>query len=66
MRGLEGGGDGHFASKEMALHRVHAAYLLVNLRRPKSTQTAYGGRPVRPRRIGPTHVHEHAHSHTFR
>lgn len=37
----------------MAVHRVYAPYLPVNLGRPGSAQTADGSWPVRPRRQMP-------------
>lgn len=39
--------------REVVLHRVYMAYLPVNLQRPQSAQTAYGGWPVRPRQQMP-------------
>lgn len=40
-------------------------YLPVNLQRPRSAQTARGGRPARPRRQMPdTRAHAHTHAQT--
>lgn len=63
---VRGVGCGGWAQplRAMALHRVYTAYLSVNLQRPRSAQTAYGGRPVRPRPQMPdTHLHECTYTH---
>ena len=50
--------------REVALQCVYTAYLPVNLRRPGSAQTAYGGWPVRPRWHRPD-AHAWVHIHTL-
>ncbi len=62
-----GGRRWAFLPREMALHPVYTAYLPVNLQRPRRTQTAYGGWPVRPRQPMPDtrawmHIHTLAHT----
>lgn len=48
-----GWGGWAFPLREMALHRVYAASLPVNLGRPGTAQMAYGSRPAHPRRQMP-------------
>lgn len=67
--GAYAGGWAFSPPREMALHHVYTAYLPVNLQKPRSAQTAYGGWPVRPRRQMPdtrawTGIHTLTRAHT--